>query len=400
MSAASWRTAPLGEVAELDIDRVRVEADGSYEISGVLIAGRGLFRRETIKGAQTTYPTLHRLRAGQLVYRKLTAWEGPITVVPPEFEGTFVSSEFPTFTLNKAQILPEYLRLVCQRPGFHEEMRLRSTGTAERRNRLKPADLLEIEIELPPVPEQARILLVVGALDEGLAAYRREEEAACALLVAAREAILGDLSERRLGDLLERIEAGKSPKALDRAPQGGEQGVLKVSAIRPAEFRVAETKVIFDASIFPGHARVRAGDLLLSRANTRQLVGATCLVPTEPGELYLSDKTLRLVPHEAELDRRYAVYALAARSTREQIELGASGTSDSMKNISQAVILNLDIPVPETTEEQTVIADKLDRLAKAFHDARRLRTRLEGVREAALESLLTGEQLVRESLAA
>ena len=150
-------TVGLGDVAALDIDRVAVVADGRYPIAGVQIAGEGLFRRETISGANTNYPRLHRLCSGQLVYRKLTAWEGPITVVPEDFEGAFVSPEFPTFTLDEARLHPEFMRFVCKQGWFHLEMRAGSTGTAERRNRLKPEDLLAIEMPLPSLDDQRSV---------------------------------------------------------------------------------------------------------------------------------------------------------------------------------------------------------------------------------------------------
>jgi type I restriction enzyme S subunit len=152
-----WRRVPLREVMSLDISKVAVIPDAEYAIAGVLIAGRGLFRRPSIHGADTTYERLHQLRAEQLVYRKLTAWEGPITVVPAEFDGAFVSPEFPTFTLDQNRLLPEFMRFVCQMPAFHNEMKSRSKGTAERRGRLNPADLLEIEIDLPTLDDQRRV---------------------------------------------------------------------------------------------------------------------------------------------------------------------------------------------------------------------------------------------------
>src|SRR6266508_3233454 len=129
MTTAEWETVPLGDVATLEIARVAVQPEDTYRPVGVKIAGQGLFWRETIRGSKTNYPALHRLREGHLVMRKLTAWEGPITTVPAEFDGGYVSSEFPTFRLDETRLLPEYMRLICPRPEFHAEMRMRSTGT-------------------------------------------------------------------------------------------------------------------------------------------------------------------------------------------------------------------------------------------------------------------------------
>jgi type I restriction enzyme S subunit len=60
-----WRLVQLGEVATLDVEKVRVVPGTTYQIAGVLNAGQGMLRRDPIDGSDTNYPALHRLRAGQ-----------------------------------------------------------------------------------------------------------------------------------------------------------------------------------------------------------------------------------------------------------------------------------------------------------------------------------------------
>lgn len=182
----AWRHVALREIAAVDGAKVRVDTAEEYPIVGVLNAGQGLFWRETISGADTTYATLQRLRTGQLVYRKLTAWEGPITVVPAEFDGGYVSSEFPTFTLDEDAVLPEFLALVCRRPSFWNEMRIRSRGTAERRGRLNPQDFLNVEIQLPNLDAQARFV----ELERVIRRIDAERAALGAVVAAALERLL------------------------------------------------------------------------------------------------------------------------------------------------------------------------------------------------------------------
>lgn len=186
-------SVPLRDVGQVEIEVVTVEPDAEFPMAGVVIAGRGLFWRDAVRGSDTGYPRLHRLRRDQLVYRKLTAWEGPITVVAAEFEGAFVSPEFPTITLDESRLLPEFMRFVCRQPWFHGEMRARATGTAERRNRLKPGDLLEIELLLPPPDTQRQIAAAseaAEALDRGAKAARRVAAATRDTLLSRAEAPL------------------------------------------------------------------------------------------------------------------------------------------------------------------------------------------------------------------
>lgn len=94
-----------------------------------------------------------------------------------------------------------------------------------------------------------------------------------------------------LGQLLQGIQAGRSPKAHHWSAGPEEYGVLKVSAVSWGRFLPEENKALFeDDSPEPG-TTVQEGDLLISRANTVDLVGAVVLTTRSYPNLMLSDKT-------------------------------------------------------------------------------------------------------------
>ncbi|MFB7810464.1 hypothetical protein V6P99_11285 [Streptomyces virginiae] len=159
-----------------------------------------------------------------------------------------------------------------------------------------------------------------------------------------------------LGDLLCRIEAGKSPLADDTPAGQGEWGVLKVSAIQPGRFVAQENKAVRDAAlIHPGY-EVRPGDLIMTRANTEELVGLACVAVAPPPRLMLSDKTLRLVVDESVADPTFLALVLAQPSMRQRIRSLATGTSGSMKNIGQGQIRGLLMPDVPLDEQRRIVA--------------------------------------------
>jgi type I restriction enzyme, S subunit len=385
-----WRQAVLGEVLTLARDPVKVDAAATYPNLGIYSFGRGAFEKPPVDGDATSAETLYRVRRGQFIYSRLFAFEGAFALVPDTMDGYFVSNEYPTFDIDTDAASGEYLRIAICRPGTWREMASMTVGMGHRRQRLHPDAFLAYEMRLPPLDEQQRIVAAVQAADDVIATADLERGAALQLLAAARADALEPLETQRLGDLLAAIEAGKSPKAMDRPPQVGERGVLKVSAIRAGQFRPEESKAVDASAIFPDRARVRDGDVLISRANTRLLVGAACRVRGTFQNLFLCDKTLRLVP-TPELDAGFLVHALAAPGVRAQIEEAASGTSDSMKNISQSIILDLDIPFVADLSEQQEITRHLDDLQTTATATGALRTRAAALREALAESLLAAE---------
>ena len=170
---SDWKNQSLGDVALIKIEKVHIEPGREYPLSGVLGFGQGLFHSGQVDQASTKYRFLHRLHTDQLVLRKITAWESPIAIVTSEYDGTYVSPEFPTFQLDGGRLLPRYMSLLTRTPHFVREMQSRCTGTLVRRMRLNPKDLLKIPILLPSVAvqetmcnEYERFLASSKAIDE------------------------------------------------------------------------------------------------------------------------------------------------------------------------------------------------------------------------------------------
>jgi type I restriction enzyme S subunit len=358
----------------------------------------GVFAKDSQRGEQIAAKTLFQVQNEDIIYSRLFAWKGSFGVVPAEHDGCVASNEFPTYRANE-ELLPAYYAIWSSRPVVWELAEESSTGTtANSRLRLGEDDFLDLEINLPSAEEQREIIVAVDAVDELVAAYRAEADAAATALRAARDHLAAHMKMKRLGDVLARIEAGKSPSALDRPPNADERGVLKVSAVRPGEFRPDEAKTLDSEASFPDRARVKSGDVLITRANTRELVGAVCRVPRDYPNLYLCDKTLRLVPRDELLDPAFLVHTASTTATRAQIEDAATGSSDSMKNISHSVILDLQVPVPETLEAQRKVAAQLDILAETAHQAEVLFDKTRVMRAALVESLISGEWQVAPRL--
>lgn len=160
-----------------------------------------------------------------------------------------------------------------------------------------------------------------------------------------------------LGALIERIEAGLNVKCEERPPLNGEKGLVKISAVTWGRFDEKQSKTLPTDIPVADAARIRSGDLLFSRANTIELVGASVLVETVEKTLYLSDKVLRLVVPEA--SKRWVNYALKTAETRKAIQDASSGNQLSMRNIAQEKLRQVMIPLAPLAEQQR-IADKLD----------------------------------------
>ncbi|MFI1931891.1 hypothetical protein [Streptomyces sp. NPDC020330] len=262
--------------------------------------------------------------------------------------------------------------------------------------KISQADVRGLEIPDLRLPDQRRIVAAHAAFGQRIAAL---EQSWRKLRIIEKSVTFRAMAEAKrrvpLGEWLDRIDAGRSPLAEDVPAGDAEWGVLKVSAVQAGWFHGAENKVVRAPELINPHYEVRSGDLLMTRANTEQLVGLACVALDPAPRLMLSDKTLRIVPVTARAEAGFIELALLSPDVRRQIRGAATGTSGSMKNIAQAAVKELLVPdVPVGTQRQIVatMAASRKRSSKMRDQVAKLRT----VRQGMVEDLLSGRARLTE----
>ncbi|SNT06391.1 type I restriction enzyme, S subunit [Streptosporangium subroseum] len=180
--------APLGDALISEIDGVDVSPDETYRIAGVFGRGRGIFGRGPILGNETSYKKLHRIHAGSLVMSRLKAFEGAIGVVPDEFDGWFLSPEFPTFAVREDRAIMNYIKHLCSWPDFWGMLQGESKGLGARRERVSANRLLSIRVPLPNLDEQRIIAIKFDRLARIEKIGRHQEEILKALKASSLNA--------------------------------------------------------------------------------------------------------------------------------------------------------------------------------------------------------------------
>jgi type I restriction enzyme S subunit len=182
--------------------------------------------------------------------------------------------------------------------------------------------------------------------------------------------------------------------ARDRPAPAGEWGVLMVSAVQPDGFQAHENKLITNPSFINPAYEVNDGDLLITRSNTYQLVGIVCLVRSPQPRLMLCDKTLRLRFRSARAHPEFMFWLLQQPLVRRQIEVAATGTSGSMKNISQPAIRSLKIALPRL-DEQVRIESRIRAVQETIAGEVQAVEKFRRQKYGLMQDLLTGKVRVK-----
>jgi type I restriction enzyme S subunit len=185
---------------------------------------------------------------------------------------------------------------------------------------------------------------------EGIVRLRREAEKKAAELIPALFLdMFGDPATnpkgwpvRKVSDFVGRFEGGKNLQA--GSENGSPYRILKVSAATSGQYRESESKPTPDGYTPPPAHIVRVGDMLFSRANTEELVGATAIVESTDGKTLLPDKLWRMIWAEP-AEPLYMHALFQTPHVRRELGKLSSGTSASMRNISQGKLFDLALPI-------------------------------------------------------
>lgn len=182
----------------------------------------------------------------------------------------------------------------------------------------------------------------------------------------------------KISSFVDGIKSGWSAKGQNRQIQKDELGVLKVSAVTSGYFKPEQHKAVDKLIIKKQLVHPQKGDLLFSRANTKELVAATCVVDKDYQELFLPDKLWRIDLNKEKVQTFYFKYVLTNTGYRTNLARKATGTSGSMLNISQVKFRKHLFPLPpiELQKRFELIVEKAiaekQKLEKSLTDSEKL----------------------------
>jgi type I restriction enzyme S subunit len=320
------------------------------------------------------------IRQGDLVINAMDAPGGAIGISDSDGKSTPVYAA--CVPRKKDTLIPKfyaYMLRYMAHSGFIETL---AKGIRERSTDFRFNDFGALELPLPPMSEQDRIVAFLdqktAEIDALIAKKQRQIE-----LLDEQKAILINRAVTRglnpiaklkpsgiewIGEIPEHwevtrfkfcasaLEQGWSPQCENRLAEAGSWGVVKVGCVNGGVFKPEEHKALPPALKADIRFLVNEGDFLVSRANSRELVGSAAIATDSIWRLMLCDKVYRCRISNQKFVPDLVVSLFGIKSSRIQLEIGANGASDSMQNISQDVVKNLWVPLPPLPEQVEIVA--------------------------------------------
>ena len=335
-----WQTASIGEVAK-PIERAEAPMAGiTYRQIGVRLWGQGAYERESIDGSQTKYATLSRVESGDIVVNKIWARNGSVAVVSDKLSGCFGSSEFPTFAPNREKLEPKWFHWMTKTKWFWQACDEKSQGTSGK-NRIRPEKFLEIEIPLPPLDEQRRIVGRVEALAARIATISRlrgeQQKDIRYLLLSSFNKITENVPRLLMRDVAPLV---RRPVAIDASvdyPELGIRSFGKGTFHKPAiNGAMLGTKRLF---------RIELGDLVFN--NVFAWEGAVAVAKKEDKGRAGSHRFITCVPKDKIATSDFLCFYFLTQEGLEKLGTASPGGAGRNRTLGLEALGNILVPVPD-----------------------------------------------------
>jgi type I restriction enzyme S subunit len=304
-----------------------------------------------------------RFSSGQILFGKRRCYQKKAAVA--DFEG-ICSGDIIVMDAIPKKIIPGLLPFIIQSAQFFNWAEKTSSGSLSPRTKWK--SLAEYECPLPPIERQKEIFEVLEKIElcnQNIFRCERSAEALYKKLLLnifpnffekyskLYQKLPANWNEFELGRLL--ASAPESGYSANELPTKSEWHVLNLNCLSKSGFVNNGYKSITKEDFSLGK-EVMKGDFLISRSNTKELVGAVGIYSKNDKRAIFPDTMWRLnLKSDLILPEFLEGYLLSPYGRRQLVRL-AAGTSGSMVKINKQSLKKLPVPVPSLDAQKQIVS--------------------------------------------
>ena len=335
----------------------------AYRQLGVRLWGNGAYERETLDGSETQYSLLNRVENNDLVVNKIWARNGSVAIVSKELAGCYVSNEFPIFKLDQTLVFPKWMYYLTKWQGFWNACDEKARGSSGK-NRIKPAQFIDIKIPLPSLNTQKNTILWLDTLAEKIQQVEERlvnaEVQAEHLLALCFQKSIANAAYKTMQDVAPLVRREVSIDPEKNYPELGIRSFGKGSFHKPA----LSGSDVGSKRLF----RIEQGDLLFS--NVFAWEGAIAVAQPEDHDRFGSHRFISCVPLSHCATSPFLHYYFLSPTGLEKIGAASPGGAGRNRTLGLKKLMDIQVPVPPLATQQAF--DKLQSYVaelKAKHEA-------------------------------
>jgi type I restriction enzyme S subunit len=368
---AGWSTATMGEVAPLVRRPVETVADATYREIGIRSFGKGVFHKAPTTGLEIGSKRVFAIEPGDLLFNIVFAWEGAVAVAGESERGMIGSHRFLTCVTDKERVDARFLNYWFSRGEGRDRLLWASPGGAGRNRTLGIEKLAAIEVPLPPLDEQRRIVARIDALAAKIAEARglkAETKFSCDRFWKTLSAMARSpgFPARPLEELVEFLDGRRIP--LSESERQGRKGEFPYYGASGIIDFVDD--YIFDEPL-----------VLLSEDGANLIARSKPIAFVAEGRYWVNNHAHVLKAYPTLMDTRFLAYALS------DFDVSVFNFASAQAKLNQRYARQISIPVPPLPEQRRIVAE-LDTLQAKVDALKRLQAETSAELDALLPAIL------------
>ena len=291
---------------------------------------------------------------------------------------------------NQKKIIPFYLYLVSQQ--LEKEISDLARGATQRN--INRQMLREFTFQLPPLPEQKRIVDLISSVDSYIEALQQHlasaKKSRAAVLYEVLTAGGANWVETTLGEVADVVD----PHPSHRAPAVDDNGIpfIGIGDLRnTGDIDFAKARRVSRDILEEHKARYNRSDFLIGLGRVAS-IGMVVRLPDENTE-YVVSPTLAVINAKDVLGQ-FLFYLLEGPHSQEQFQRFKKGST--RESVGMQILRKIKVHIPPLTEQRRIVEiiksidDVLNTTSCALSESKKLRTSL-------LSDLLSGEHEIPAS---
>ena len=373
---SEWPKVPIGEILTKSTEQVEILPHQTYREVTVRLWGKGVDLRREVMGAEIKAAKRNIVKTGQFIVSRIDARNGAFGLIPDDLDGAVVSNDFPVFNENTDKLNPSYLNWLSKTSTFVDLCKRASEGTTNR-VRLKEDLFLQMEIPLPPLPEQKKIVEWIDAVtvrvEEADSQVEETENRLNNLLMSAFIDITEGVPELPLQEV---APLTRRPAEIDPA---AEYPGISTRSFGRGTFHNPPLKG--SEITWQKPYEVKAGDILVS--NIKAWEGSIAVVNPEDDGRFGSHRYLTFQPKSGIATPRFVCFYLLSPEGLYHVGEASPGSADRNRTTGSRAMQKISVPVPPYEKQLW-----FDQLYEKVEEAKRLISENREERAALLPSVL------------
>lgn len=349
----NWKKYKLGDFLERQYDSIILDDTTKYKRLTIRGKGQGVFLRDTVIGFEIGTKNQFLVKENQFLLSKIDAMNGAFGIVPKECNDGIITGNFWTYEIDKEIIKQRFLELLCFNETFTKFSIEASEGTTNRKY-LRENQFLNLEILLPPLPEQKRIVAKIESIKEKIEAIQKIRTEQEKEMENLRNSLFIDLSKQ-----YQNVPIGKLLIAKKNQVEIIPSRNYKQVTVRVNHNGVLLRGMKMGSEIGSKQYLANEGDFIISKIDARN--GSMGMIPKEldraivTGDFPLYNFTKKINP----------LYFLHFSNTHyfDKACIKASEGTTNRKRLKLNRFNKIEIPLP-TIEKQNEIVFLLDKMER------------------------------------